>query len=274
MKKNVFNWLKQGAFTALLFVAVNAKAQQGSGRTTGPDFAPYQLQGFTLKQILDFVGERHNGYLDYIYAKLSANPGVFNSKELQSFLKIQTTDYFAALGITPQNSPLPGYFDLTSDYFDSVSYSPKAMAIIIELRTLQMNYDVATHFETITALNNLRLRAMELEDYNEAVKTGIPVSIAIFSSSYWYENTGKWQELFIRCGNVSKCDVEYKKLIGADVKGAVGGAYIGTGGGAAGAVAGGLFGGSLASTYNIVKQGIICAGGVVGRVLGWIDSWF
>lgn len=273
MKKNFLSFITMVTVTALLFLGVSARAQDGGGRPAGPEFEPYGLQGYTLKQLLDFVGQRHNDYQDFMYTQLNNNPDILTSKQLQEFLKKNTQNFFAPLGITPQNNPIATPFDLTADYFDSVQYSSKAMQIVNDLRTLQMNYDASNHAQTLQALNELRQQALDLPDFAEAVKVGIPVSVAIYSYAYWYENIGKWQAVFVRCG-VAKCDVSLKKLAGADIKGGVGGAA--SGGvtlGPPGAVAGGLLVAATGSTFNILKQALDCADGVLGRVWHWLTDW-
>ncbi len=247
----------------------------GDERICGSEFSIFGLQGKTIRQAVDSVGDWHNKFQISLLQELQKRNINLETDTIQNFLKHFTDSIMAVKGINHNTLNIPN-LDIEDSTRDFSSFSGTAQLVLIQAFSLVDEYSTDAHSYYINELNKLKTQALNLSSFNEAVKVGIGISTAINSLSYWKANANSW--LIYLSGSNKKstqpCNVNLRKLAGSDAKGAVTGAVNGVGGGVAGAVAGGILGGAIYSSGNILNQALNCQPGVVGRVSRWLSSWF
>jgi hypothetical protein len=260
----------------LLTVAAFAQNNEGAQRRCGNGFAPYGLAGMTYVQALDYVGQTHNDYQDYVLKELAAQKMDFtDTNALKKVVFEKSIQFFSAKGINfdPATASLglakPVEFNFNVSPKD---YSPAAYNILMTLQGLLKGYDETNDAAFFGQLARLKQDALNLPNETEVFVTGLPVTAAIYSFTYWKANAQNWMDLFtasdLPTGKgpsanedifaFGKCKVKMGNLGTADVvgalQGATGGAVLGPGG----SLAVGVAGAAGASLGNLANQIISC----------------
>jgi hypothetical protein len=260
----------------LLTVATFAQTNEGAQRRCGNDFAPYGLAGMTYVQALDYAGQTHNDYQDYVLKELAARKINFtDTNTLKKVVFEKSIQFFAAKGI--KFDPATATLGLAKpvDFNFNVSpkaYSPAAYNILMALQGLLKGYDETNDAAFFSQLARLKADALNLPSETEVFVVGLPVTVAIYSFTYWKANGQNWMDLFtasdLPTGKgpsanddvfaFGKCKVSMGSLGAADAVGALSGATGGSLGGPAGAVAGGVLVAATSSLGNLGNQIIKC----------------
>lgn len=249
----------------------------GGSRICGAEFNQFNLSGYTLSQVVEYIGSKHNAYQDTIYNALRADTSVLTNGTLQTFLKQKTTGFFNSLGINEANNPLPGNFDILDTSFVISGYSAAATTILNQLKDIVNGYTDENYNQEMINLESLKQQALNLSDFSEALAVAGSISVAKYSYQYWTNNLSKWYSLLhiINNGYANKqapCGISVKAISRADVAGAIRGAWVGIGGGPIGAFAGGLLGAAVGSSGTVLWQAAKCIP-YVGPIVRWIDDW-
>lgn len=252
-------------------------APTGPNRICGSEFAPFNLQGKTIKAAVDSVGSWHNEYQAVLMVILQQKSITLETDTIQDFLKHYTDSIMNTKGVNYSTLTIPNG-DMEDTTLDFSGFSGNAQVILNEIFSLLNEYTEENHSYYINELNGLELQALNLSSFDEAIKVGICASTAINSLNYWKDNANGWIE-YLNISNpsmrsIKPCNVNLSKLGWADAHGAITGAIDGVGGGVAGAFAGGILGGGIYSTYNIFGQAMACQTGIVSRIGKFIENWF
>ncbi|HEU5364378.1 MAG TPA: hypothetical protein VFU62_02540 [Hanamia sp.] len=164
----------------------------GPNRICGSEFAQFNLQGKTFSAAVDSAGSWHNEFLTVVLAKMKQQNVNLYTDTLQSFLKDNTTSFFATKGITHGNSTMPN-IDLSDSTWPISNYSTGAQSILSNLKALIDNYLESEHAAFISQCNSLETQALNLSNDNEAIAVGMAVSGTIHSFNYWKDNLTSWQ---------------------------------------------------------------------------------
>jgi hypothetical protein len=250
----------------------------GGSRICGAEFNQFNLGGYTLSQVIEYIGVKHNEYQDFIYNGIMADTSVLTNGTLQAFLKQKTTTFFKGLGITEANNPLPGNFDILDTSFVITGYSSSATTILNQLKGIADGYTDENYFQIINTLENLKQQALNLPDFTEALAVAGCISVAKHSYQYWTYNLTKWYAVLHLSGSgyankQAPCGINVKKIGGKDVIGAINGATLGSFGGVVGAFAGGILGSATASAGQVLWEAAKCIP-YVGNVVRWLSDWF
>ncbi|MBN9351147.1 MAG: hypothetical protein J0H55_10735 [Chitinophagaceae bacterium] len=250
----------------------------GANRICGSEFAPFGLEGKTIKAAVDSVGSWHNQYQATLFVIMQQRDINLETDTIQDFLKHYTDSIMNTKGVNYSTLTIPN-LDMEDTTLDFSGFSGDAQVILNEIFSLLNEYTEENHSYYINELNSLELQALNLFSFEEAMQVGICGSVAINSLNYWKDNSSTWVNYLTNSNENQRagqpCKVNMRQLGGADAVGAIriGRKGIG-GGGAAGALAGGLLGAAAYSAGNILGQALNCQTGVVGRVSRWISSWF
>jgi hypothetical protein len=248
-------------------LAGSPAAAQGSEtkeRTCGNEFAPYGLEGATLSEALDYIGQVHNEYQESILSQLvSEGVDIRDQEALRAAFDGKTASFFRQKGIDA--SPYyesPDFKESSTEIsFDPERYSPEAAEILARLQELVHAANEENGDETLAQLQELKQAALRLPDEAEVFTVGAPISVAIHSYSYWKANADRWIEALTQSRTASKgrCRVNWVSTGASDIAGGVRGALFGTiFTGPVGGLLGGTVGASVSSAGNLAVQGLRC----------------
>lgn len=261
-------------YCTLLSMISFGQVSQGGERKCGTEFSAIGLAGMTFSQALDFAGQTHNSYQDYLLNEISIiKPNFTDTAALKNIISGKSANYFASKGLNYEenNHSLNLAKPVTLELGLKVSnYSKEGYNIISQFQNSVKGYDPQADADFFTALGNLKKQALDLNNEMEVFTVGLPIAIAMHSYSYWKENGQKWMNLFSNAKDetdvggpsypafdfpyLQKHTVDLWKLGGADVAGAIQGAALGSVGGFVGALAAGVLTSSVASLGNLVNQ--------------------
>jgi hypothetical protein len=271
--------MKKVLLAGMLLFSATAFAQNSDGaqRRCGNDFAQYGLAGMTYKQVLDYAGQTHNDYQDYLLRELAARKMDFtDTVALKNVVLEKSVQFFAPKGIQfdPAIAPLGLAKPVNLTFpISPKSYSPAAYEIIMALQGLLRGYNANNEAAFFSQLAKLKADALNLPNDTEVFVAGLPVTVAMYSFTYWKANGQRWMDLFTPYNGTAgkmplasnealrektKCNVSIGNVGAADAVGGYTGATAGGIGGPAGAVAGGVLGAATGSLGNLGNQIIKC----------------
>lgn len=257
----------------------SARTTSGGGdRVCGSEFAPFGLEGRTLREVVDYAGQKHNEYQAFLYESIASDPSIVSSDAFQGFLKDRTREFFYNIGINQTTNPLPGNTSLWGTSFVTPEdFSDNARSLVDQLELIRSNYTDEAHDEAIAQLSALKEEALDLESFDEAVIVGLSVSVLSSSYQYWQANIDNWISMLAVPDDFGAkqrpCGIEVKKIGGADVVGAYSGATGGWIAGPGGSFAGGVLGAAVGSSGAVLWEAAKCIP-VVGDVVRWLSDWF
>ncbi len=257
--------------------------------------------------VLNNAGQIHNEYQEYLLDYIvSLNMNLTDTSTLKQIIQSKTEDFFQDKGINVNNPIQIQFANGSNSYqFSTSGYSTEGTAILEDLKTLIINYDPENDESFFSSLNNLQQLSLDLTDPMEIYMIGIPVSITIYSFTYWKNNADRWADTFYEQDSLrnllpdpiafieksvipdntnsliegggpnmsnyyysdnklsketffKKCNINLWKLGGADVSGAVSGAWGGGILGPGGAFAGAVLVSATTSLGNLTNQVISC----------------
>ncbi len=267
---------------ALLFLLSTIKAQDNKDRICGSTGILSKITNPTVENVSNFVGQKHNEFVEKIYLEVKNNQDVLigDVKKLQDAYKSVSIDFFAPLGITKSSDVLVNDEKVVYDElnFTVTDASTSCKNIVDDLQGIIDNNLTIFSSSTLNELNALKTRAMNLDNLEEAIKLSCGIQTAISSQEYWSQNLQKWNDLSNttqdqRGPSLFK-QLDGRKIVGADIAGAIRGGMGGGLGGPGGVVAGALLLGSGASAVEACLQSFENHGGTVGNAIKWIRSWF
>lgn len=250
------------------FDRVGVESSSLAYQITNNEFSKFGLQNVTYADLLDTIGKWHNDYQDYILdAIVSSKIRLTDTTKLKRFISQKGIKFFQAKGINFNENYNNFQFGKSNFYMPlakDLNIGDSAKAIYNDLRLLVNNFTIYNDV-TKNKLNNLKVRALKLQNPSELILVGGAISVATNSYNYWSINGEKWKNLLRKNNFNSKnnltekpCDVNLYKLGGADAVGAVPGASEGVVAGLGGALAGGILGSAVGSSYNLINQVISC----------------
>jgi len=257
----------------LLLISTFSFAQDKTGgdRICGDEYSPYGFAGMTIRQALSFAGQIHNDYQEYLYNELSIlKPDFTDENSFNNIMKEKAQNFFSQKKIFFNEKSFHSTLGLATNFDWSINgdLSENGKKLMNQTNELIKNFDEKNYSSVLKSLVTLQNEALNLEDQNEAVLVGLPITIALYSYPYWNENSQKWFDTFSseikdpkspgNPGAKVPCRINLWHIGGADAGGAVGGAIDGAALGPGGALAGGVLGGAIGSSYNLVNQVIGC----------------
>jgi hypothetical protein len=259
----------------LLSMAAVAQNNDGAQRRCGNEFAAYGLAGMTYVQALDYAGQTHNDYQDYILKELAARKADFtDTNVLKAVVFEKSALFFASKGLSFDPTTATLGLGKPVDFNFNISpkaYSPAAYNILKALEGLLKGYDATSDAAFFGQLAKLKQDALNLPNDTEVFVAGLPVTVAIYSFTYWKANGQYWVDVFTPYNGTAgkmvpaqgdalkaKCKVNLVNVGGSDVAGAVSGGVMGSLLGPGGALAGGVLNSATTSLGNLANQVIKC----------------
>ncbi|HEU4470637.1 MAG TPA: hypothetical protein VFR58_06125 [Flavisolibacter sp.] len=251
---------------------------------------------------LNTVGQLHNDYQASLLQSIAAqNMDLRDTTALKAFIEQKTGEFLSASGL-PNYGPFPNHFGGPDGAlgFNPANYSAAGAAILDELEDVIDNYDVMSETSFFQALHDLQYQSLSLSP-DEVYTVGIPVTVAIYSFSYWKDHAEDWAEVFVAQDSIRNSNTHPQPIalrfqldnaseltnaggpnagsneqtailnrwkpnvrnVGkADVKGAIGGAIGGSSLGPGGSLAIGVLGSATSSLYDLADQ-------IIGHFTGW-----
>jgi len=252
----------------LLLCYVPANAADAGERKCGSEFVAYGLEGVPFSVALDVAGKIHNEYQESLLTQLASDGVTFNSvDELRAIIEANSISFFKPKGMDFKDHPFGisfavGANDIT---FSPQNYSPQGLDIMNRLRDMVISYKGDGDPKLFERLTALREEALGLPDDKEVFTVGVPVSVAIYSFSYWQLNADRWSAtLTQRYGgsDSAQAKIGLGQLGAADIGGAITGGFDGVVLGPGGAFAGAVLGSATASLGNLASQ-------VMGHFFSW-----
>ena len=145
------------------------------------------------------AGQLHNDYQSYVLSYLiSQNTDLSDTAALKTILYSKTTDFFEMHEIESDYPYTFNFGATTTSSFNhtSTDYSSEALEILDDLETLIGSYDPEDDEDFFNSLNTLKASALSLTDPVEVFNVGVPVTIAIYSFTYWKATADSIAEIF------------------------------------------------------------------------------
>lgn len=264
--------MKKGLLPIVLLLSIAVYSQSGASRICGAEFAKYGLQGKAYSEALDVAGSIHNDCQETVLKSMYASHIEFNDTlALKSAMYYTTNNFFKSKGMAYNPDKYPISFTTTDATLTGQSnkLSREANSILTRLDQVVKNYEDGNDAAFFSSITALKKEALNLPDPTEVFVAGIPVVIADNSFSYWKSKGQQWLNVFtgalvgngasaISLTGKEKCKVKLAKLGGADVMGAISGAYSGAALGPGGAFAGAVLTSSTSSLANLTSQVLNC----------------
>lgn len=273
--------MKRLFFVLGVFISTLSFAQVNDGgkRICGEEFSSFGLTGKTFSEALDFAGQTHNDYQDFVLNQLATDRSDFmDTTSLKKKVYGSSIVFFQKRGMEFDESVYQmGLAKRVTLEFPEIpaDFSNEAQNLLMEFQGTLKDYDEQNDGIFFERLAKLKSAALELASDKEVFAVGVPISVAIYSYKYWKENGQKWMDLFterISPGEnikgpavastseiiYSGCKVNLWHLGGADATGAVSGAMGGSALGPGGALAIGVLVSSGTSLTNLTNQVINC----------------
>jgi hypothetical protein len=155
----------------------------------------------TASDYLNFAGQLHNDYQEYLLNYLTAGSGVdlTDTSTLKQIIQSKSVEFFQNHGITITS--YPSYLNFANTGGNSYNYSTSGFSssgasILNDLKSLIVNYDENNDAGFFSSLNSLQSQALSLSNPTEVYTVGIPVTIAIYSFNYWKNHADNWAQIF------------------------------------------------------------------------------
>jgi len=218
-------------------------------------------------EIYENIGEWHNDYQDFILTKLTNSNLTLSSEDVfYDSLYLWSVDFYSDKNIIFNQNEFEMHFINGMEEDEEITYiedfSSTANDIVLSLVNEMDKFDESSLLDYILSIEN---EVYSLSVESEFVVVASFVSTLKSSLLYWNEEVDYWTDKIMENNypfdiyssnnnNERKVDVDLKKLVGADARGAIRGAFGGGGLGPGGAMAGGVLGGAAYSTGNLLYQ--------------------
>lgn len=218
-------------------------------------------------EIYENIGEWHNDYQDFILTKLTNSNLTLSSEDVfYDSLYLWSVDFYSDKNIIFNQNEFEMHFINGMEEDEEITYiedfSSTANNIILSLVNEMDKFDESSLLDYILSIEN---EVYSLSVESEFVVVASFVSTLKSSLLYWNEKVDYWTDEIMENNypfeiysssnnNERKVDVDLKKLVRADARGAIRGAFGGGGLGPGGAMAGGVLGGAVYSTGNLLYQ--------------------
>jgi hypothetical protein len=244
-----------------------------------PQLVSMGYSNWTYGELLDSIGNWHNLYQEYLLSSIvKSKVNLIDTAKLKNIINTNSIDFFQTKGLKYSNAI--DALDLGKPTILNFKETPNgfsidAKEIVDDLQKVINNFDGYTP-EFKEKISQLENKVLMLKNNTELISVGVPVFIAKHSYAFWDKSGTYWFNALATkniihdennsINSISRqvelkaksCNVNLYKLGGADVSGAVGGAYAGAALGPGGALAGAVLVSSTASLGNLTNQVIDC----------------
>lgn len=136
---------------------------------------------------LDSIGQIHNEFQDYVFSYLIAQDiDLTDTTNLKQIIQSKAETFFPSKGITYTD---PSYITIANSGsnaydFSTSGFSSQGATILNNLKSLEASYDPNNDASFFSSLYSLQSQSLNLSG-SEVYTVGIPVTMAIYSFSYW-----------------------------------------------------------------------------------------